>query len=268
MAFAMILFPFAMAAIAAAVPSNRLRPWLLPLTAVIFSAATVFVLMRPALMTTSPWLILDPPGRIVLLAISTLFLFCSFYTVGYLQYRKERSNRVFCACMLGFLGVMSIVVWSHHLGLMWVAIEGTTLVMAPLIYFNRTPRSIEATWKYLMIGSVGIALALLGTFFLAYASVQAGLESTLAFEDVLQNASLLSKPWLHAAFILLLVGYGTKWDWPPCTPGSRKCTERCPAWSGRYLPAGSPVVPFWRSCVSTRFVWRPENRPICHGCCC
>lgn len=215
MAFAMILFPFAMAATAAAVPSNRLRPWLLPLTAVFFSAATVFVLMRPALMTTSPWLILDPPGRIVLLAISTLFLFCSFYSVGYLQYRKERSNRVFCACMLGFLGVMSIVVWSHHLGLMWVAIEGTTLVMAPLIYFNRTPRSIEATWKYLMIGSVGIALALLGTLFLAYASVQAGLESTLAFEDVLQNASLLSKPWLHAAFILLLVGYGTKMGLAP-----------------------------------------------------
>ncbi len=215
MAFAMIFFPFLMAAIAAAVPSNRLRPWLLPLTAVVFFATTVFVLTRPDLMMTAEWLVLDPPGRIVLLVVSTLFLFCSFYTVGYLQYRKERSNRVFCACLLGFLGVMSIVVWSHHLGLMWVAIEGTTLVTAPLIYFNRTPRSIEATWKYLMIGSVGIALALLGTFFLAYASVQAGLESTLAFEDVLQNAALLSKPWLHAAFILLLVGYGTKMGLAP-----------------------------------------------------
>lgn len=215
MAYAMILFPLLMAAVAAAVPSNRLRPWLLPLTAVVFSAATVFVLMRPALRVTARWLILDPPGGIVLLVVSTLFLFCSFYTVGYLQYRKERSNRVFCACLLGFLGVMSIVVWSHHLGLMWIAIEGTTLVSAPLIYFNRTPRSIEATWKYLMIGSVGIALALLGTFFLAYASVQAGLESTLAFEDVLREAPLLSKPWLHAAFILLLVGYGTKMGLAP-----------------------------------------------------
>jgi len=215
MAFAMILFPFLMAAIAAAVPSNRLRPWLLPLTAVAFFAATIFVLMCPTLMMTAEWLVLDPPGCIVLLVVSMLFLFCSFYTVGYLQYRKERSNRVFCSCLIGFLGVMSIVVWSHHLGLMWVAIEGTTLVTAPLIYFNRTPRSIEATWKYLMIGSVGIALALLGTFFLAYASVQAGLESTLAFEDVLRNAALLSKPWLHAAFILLLVGYGTKMGLAP-----------------------------------------------------
>ena len=215
MAFVMILFPLMMAAIALVVPSNRLRPWLLPLTAVVYSATTVFTLMRPDLMVTAKWLILDPPGRIVLLVVSTLFLFCSFYTVGYLQYRKERSNRVFCACLLGFLGIMSIVVWSHHLGLMWVAIEATTLVTAPLIYFNRTQRSIEATWKYLMVGSVGIALALLGTFFLAYSSLQAGLESTLTFEDVLKNAPLLSKPWLHAAFILLLVGYGTKMGLAP-----------------------------------------------------
>ena len=215
MAFVMIFFPLIMASIAAAVPSNRLRPWLLPLTAVVYMAMVLFVLMRPDLMYTAKWLVLDPPGRIVLLVVSTLFLFCSFYTVGYLQYRKERSNRVFCACLLGFLGIMSVVVWSHHLGLMWVAIEGTTLVTAPLIYFNRTQRSIEATWKYLIVGSVGIALALLGTFFLAYASLQAGLETTLSFEIILQNAPNLSKPWLHASFILLLVGYGTKMGLAP-----------------------------------------------------
>jgi hydrogenase-4 component F len=142
-------------------------------------------------------------------------LFCSFYAVGYLSHRQERSNRVFCACLLGFLGIMTLVAWSHHLGLMWVAIEATTLTTAPLIYFNRTQRSIEATWKYLIIGSVGIALALLGTFFLAYASVQAGLNATLTFEELLQCAPQLSKPWLHAAFVLLLVGYGTKMGLAP-----------------------------------------------------
>ena len=69
----------------------------------------------------------------------------------------------------------TLVVCSQHLGLMWVAVEATTLATAPLIYFNRTPRSIEATWKYLLVGSVGIALALLGSFFLAYASLGRGL---------------------------------------------------------------------------------------------
>lgn len=257
MAFALIFFPLMMAAIALGVPSNRLRPWLLPVTAVIYSATTVFVLTRPDLMMTNEWLILDPPGRLILLVISTLFLFCSFYAVGYLHYRHERSNRIFCACLLAFLGIMSVVTWSHHLGLMWVAIEATTLVSAPLIYFNHTQRSIEATWKYLMVGSVGIALALLGTFFLAYASIQidhksthgevsvdpnsginvqagiepthglvgidpnsganikTGLESTLTLENLLKHAPQLSKPWLHAAFILLLVGYGTKMGLAP-----------------------------------------------------
>jgi hydrogenase-4 component F len=215
MAFVLILMPLVVAAIAAAVASNRLRPRLLPPTAIAHLATTVFVLTRPDLMTTSQWLVLDPPGRLVLLVVSTLFLVCSFYAVGYLQHRQERSNRVFCACLLGFLGVMSLVTWSHHLGLMWVAIEATTLVTAPLIYFNHTQRSIEATWKYLLIGSVGIALALLGTFFLAYASLHEGLDSTLTLEDLLRTAPQLSKPWLHAAFILLLVGYGTKMGLAP-----------------------------------------------------
>jgi hydrogenase-4 component F len=215
MAFILIFFPLIMAALALVVPSNRLRPWLLPLTAVIHSVMAVVVTIRTDLRMTNEWLILDPPGRLILLVISTLFLFCSFYAVGYLHYRQERSNRIFCACLLAFLGIMSVVTWSHHLGLMWVAIEATTLVSAPLIYFNHTQRSIEATWKYLMVGSVGIALALLGTFFLAYASVQTGLESTLTLENILQNAGQLSKPWLHAAFILLLVGYGTKMGLAP-----------------------------------------------------
>ena len=215
MAYALILLPLVMAGLAAAVTSNRLRPWLLPLAAIAHLAATAFVLTRPDLMRASEWLVLDPPGRIVLLLVSTLFLICSFHAVGYLQHRQERSNRVFCACLLGFLGVMSLVTWSNHMGLMWVAIEATTLVTAPLIYFDQTPRSIEATWKYLLVCSVGIALALLGTFFLAYAALHEGLESTLTFDELLRTAPQLSKPWLHAAFILLLVGYGTKMGLAP-----------------------------------------------------
>jgi hydrogenase-4 component F len=57
--------------------------------------------------------------------------------------------------MLMMLAMMTLVAWSRHFGLMWVAIEATTLSAGPLIYFNRTARSIEATWKYLLVGSVG-----------------------------------------------------------------------------------------------------------------
>lgn len=215
MAFVMIFFPLLAAAVAVLIPSDRLRPWLLPVTGVAHLAMTVLVLARPDLTISAPWLVLDPLGKIFLLVISTLFFFCSFYAVGYLQDSHERSNRVFCVCFISFLGIMSLVTWSHHLGMMWVAIEATTLVTAPLIYFEHTPQSIEATWKYMVVCSVGIALGLLGTYFIAYSSLRVGDECILTFEGLLQHAPQLSKPWLHAAFVLLLVGYGTKMGLAP-----------------------------------------------------
>lgn len=244
MAFAMIFFPLVMAAIAVAVPSNRWRPWLLPLAAVLHTTATAFVLTRPDLLTTTKWLVLDPPGRVVLLLVSTLFLCCAIYAVGYLQHRQERSNRVFCACLLAFVGAMSLVTWSHHLGLMWVAMEATSLVTAPLIYFNRTQRSVEATWKYLLVCSVGIALALLGTFFLAYSSLHEGLESSLTLEYLLEYAPQLSKPWLHAAFILLLVGYGTKMGLAPMHTWKPDAYGEAPGVVGAIFAGGTTSCAF------------------------
>ena len=133
---------------------------------------------------------------------------------------------------------MTLIVSSHHLGLMWVALEATTLLSAPLIYFNRTPRSLEATWKYLLVGSVGIALALLGSFFLAYASFHEGLNSSLVFEDLLRDAPRLSKPWLHAAFIFLLVGYGTKMGLAPVHTWKPDAYGEAPGVVGAMLAGG------------------------------
>ena len=215
MALAMILFPLFMALLALVIRSNHWRPWVLPVTGVVHAALTVVVLSSRTLSVSSVWLELDPPGRLVLALVSGLFLFCSFYTVGYLRYREERPNQIFCACLCAFLSVLSLITWAHHLGLMWVAIEATALTTAPLIYFNQTSRSIEATWKFLLVGSIGIALALLGSFFLAYSMLISGLEPSLTFEHLLREAPHLSKPWLHAGFVLLLVGYGTKMGLAP-----------------------------------------------------
>ena len=181
MALAIILFPLLMALLALAIRSNHWRPWVLPVTGVVHASLTGVVLGLPALSVSSVWLELDPPGRLVLAIVSGLFLVCSFYTVGYLRHREERPNKIFCACLCAFLAMLSLVTWAHHMGLMWVAIEATALTTAPLIYFNQTPRSIEATWKYLLIGSIGIALALLGSFFLAYSMLNAGLEPSLVW---------------------------------------------------------------------------------------
>jgi hydrogenase-4 component F len=238
MSLALIILPLLAAGVAAAIPSNRLRPWLLPPVAATHLVLTALALLRPGEAAVTRWLALDPPGRIVLLVVSVLFLICSVYSVGYLRYRSELSNRIFCAALLLFLSATSLVICSRHLGLMWVAIEATTLATAPLIYFNRTPRSIEATWKYLLVGSVGIALALLGSFFLAYAAVEKGVESSLLFDDLLREAHLLSKPWLHVAFVLLLVGYGTKMGIAPMHTWKPDAYGEAPGVVGALLAGG------------------------------
>ena len=134
------------------------------------------------------WLALDTLGLLFLTLTSLLFLAASIYAVGYL--RRESHGRiedfeegglfsnepeaVFIGCLLFFLGTMTLVTLSQRFGLLWVAIEATTLSSAPLIYFHRHHRSLEAAWKYLLICSVGIALALLGSFFLVVSAQGTG----------------------------------------------------------------------------------------------
>ncbi len=209
-AVAMILPPAALAAAAFALPSGRLRPLILPLAGAGHLAMLLRVLAAPAGPAAGRWLHLDDPARLVLALVSVLFAAVSVHAVGYLRHETHRDNRVFCSCMLLFLSTMTLLVWSQHWGLMWVALEATTLVSAPLIYFDRTALSLEATWKYLLVCSVGIALALLGTFFLAYSALAVHASPGLLVTELLAEAPRLSRPWLEAAFVLLLVGYGTK----------------------------------------------------------
>jgi hydrogenase-4 component F len=242
MAYVLIVFPLVMAALTFAVPSNRWRPWLLPLGALghlgLVGVALAQPGAAPAVSGLSGWLLLDALGKVVLGFISVIFFLCSLYAPGYLALRSDRSNRVFCANLFAVLAMMTLVVLSHHLGLMWVAMEATTLASAPLLYFNHNARSLEATWKYLLIGSVGIALALLGSLFLAYSSVKAGLESTLLFDQLLKDAPRLSPPWVHAAFVLLFIGYGTKMGLAPMHTWKPDAYGEAPGIVGTLLAAG------------------------------
>jgi hydrogenase-4 component F len=244
MVYALICFPILMAVIAFALPSGKdgskaaWRPWLMPFTSVVFLALTAEALREPARSYAGGWLVLDAPGKLVLVLVSVLYCLCSIYAVGYLRCRPQRSNRIFCACMLAFPGLISIVIWSHQPGLMWVGIESTALIMAPLIYFKHTRGSLEAVWKYMIVGAVGIALALLGTFFLAYSSLKVGLPSALLFEDLVHNAPLLSKPWLHGAFVMLLVGYGTKMGLAPMHTWKPDAYGEAPGVVGALLAGG------------------------------
>jgi hydrogenase-4 component F len=241
MAYLLIGLPLLLAAAAFAVPSNRARPWLLPI-----GGLAQLVLVVTALTVFGPepvsglynWLLLDALGKLVLGVVSVLFFICALYAPGYLALRADRSNRVLCATLFTSLSMMTLVTLSQHLGLMWVAMEATTLVSASSIYFNHNARSLEATWKYLVMGSVGIALALLGSFFLAYASLKEGLESTLRFDQLVAEAPLLSAPWLHAAFALLFVGYGTKMGLAPMHSWKPDAYGEAPGMVGALLAGG------------------------------
>jgi hydrogenase-4 component F len=104
MALLLIVLLALLAGVAMLVRSNRWRPWLVPLGASLHLAGTFRVLWGgPAdSWGKSLWLAPDPPGKLVLLLLSVLFFISAWYTVGYLRHRPERSNRVFCACLLAF----------------------------------------------------------------------------------------------------------------------------------------------------------------------
>jgi hydrogenase-4 component F len=242
MAYLLVAVPLAMAALTFAVPSDRRRPWLLPLGGLGYLVLVGWAVFPreggPAVVALDGWLRLDDLGKLVLGFLGVLFFACSLYAPSYLALRRDWPNRVFCANLFVALAMMTLVTLSQHLGLMWVAMEATTLASAPAIYFNRSPRALEATWKYLLIGSVGIALALFGSFFLAYSWPRAGPPATLLFEDLVRAAPRLSPPWLHAAFVLLFVGYGTKMGLAPMHTWKPDAYGEAPGLVGTLLAGG------------------------------
>ncbi|MCL4808869.1 MAG: hydrogenase [Thermoanaerobaculia bacterium] len=238
MEIALVLLPLAGAVLAAVIPSQKLRPHVVTVVALLHFALLAAILAGGVSAGRGVWLRLDPLATVILGTVSVLFLLAAFYVPGYLELRPGRDNRIFCGVLLVFLAMSSLLALAQHLGLLWVAMEAMTLATAPLLYFNRTARSLEATWKYLMIGSVGIAIALLGSLFLAYSAYLGGGEPSLLFEDLLEGAGAFSRPWLRAAFVLLLVGYGTKMGLAPLHTWKPDAYGEAPGVVGALLAGG------------------------------
>jgi hydrogenase-4 component F len=153
-----------------------------------------------------------------------------------------------------FLLAMYGVLLARNLGYLWIAMEATTLMSAPLVYYHRTRDSLEATWKYLMLCSVGIAFALFGTV-LIFAASQAGGEGggTLQLDRLVAAGAALNPRLLRLGFIFCLLGYGTKaglfplHNWLPDAH-----SEAPPAVSALLSAALLPSVAFvaWRVLVT------------------
>jgi hydrogenase-4 component F len=156
-----------------------------------------------------------PEGMLVLLVTSFIFLCISCYSICYMKETGLSDTTVFPGCMLLFLGTMSMVTLADHPIVLWIAIEATTLMSAPLIFLHHSKEALEATWKYVLICSVGIALALLGCFFITLSIDIAEIDISLSFTSLNQVATQLDPMWLKVGFIFVMIGFGTKMGLAP-----------------------------------------------------
>ena len=111
-----------------------------------------------------------------------------------------------------FLVAMYSVVAADNLGYLWIGMEATTLLSAPLVYFHRSRTALEATWKYVIVCSVGIAFGFLGTAMLYAGSQQSGVlaDGSLSLTILEHHARQLPPGLVRLGYVFILLGYGTK----------------------------------------------------------
>jgi len=162
------------------------------------------------------FLYLDTLGAFFIFVVSVVAFAAALYSIGYINKDvaeavvSEKKARIYYALFNVFCFSMLLVPAVNNVGMMWVAIEMTTLISAFLVGFYNNKRSVEAAWKYIIICSVGIIFALLGTILFSYAFSLSGGMKSLNWTDMTLAAGQMDKNILKVAFIFILVGYGTK----------------------------------------------------------
>jgi hydrogenase-4 component F len=159
----------------------------------------------------------DAVSVIFLLATGFLYAAVAVYAVGYLRTHRDATYaRRFYAGFNAFAWAMLAAPLMGSLALLWIAVEVTTIVSALLVAIEATPTkegdgAAEAAWKYLLIASAGLGLALLATIFAYYAGAQVlGEHYNLAIAPLIQAGPRLPATPVRLAFLLAVLGYGTK----------------------------------------------------------
>ncbi len=154
----------------------------------------------------------------MLVVIGIVAALATWASIGYVDaelahdHTDMRGARLYGTLTAAFLAAMVVAVCANNIGVIWIAIEATTVITAFLVGHRRTRGALEATWKYVVICSVGIAIAFLGTVLLYYAAEHAGAPAAAALNlDVLAaHAGGLDPDIARLAGGLLLIGYGAK----------------------------------------------------------
>lgn len=205
----------------------------------------------------------DALSAFMLLVIGSVGTLATASVPGYLADEQAngqgspRRRRLFGVLLPGFLATMGLAVVADDLGVLWVAIEATTVMTAFLVGHTGTRQALEATWKYVVLGSAGIATALLGTVLVYVAAVHAG-RPTLSWVALSEPGTGLDPGVMRVAIGLVLVGFGTKAGLAPMHAWLPDAHSQAPAavsalMSGvltsvalyavlRYLPVASAAV--------------------------
>ena len=170
-----------------------------------------------AVLAAGEWIYIDAFSAFHIVVLTLVFALSSAFAGIYFAAEAAADGfarataRRFGALWLGAEAAMLMVLMSNNLGIMWVGMEATTLLTAFLISLNASGLSLEAMWKYLIICSIGIAFAFMGTL-LAAAAVRSGdaAAQALFWNHFAAPQTRLDPTLMKFAFVFVLVGYGTK----------------------------------------------------------
>ncbi|CAB3793689.1 NAD(P)H-quinone oxidoreductase subunit 2, chloroplastic [Paraburkholderia caffeinitolerans] len=159
------------------------------------------------------YVLFDALGAWTLVCTCVVYCLASIYAVGYMRLLREEAARLpgFYALFALFAATMICGPLMNNIGVYWIAIELTTLVSTFLVGFERGQEAIEAAWKYIIVVSAGISLALLGTVLFYWSgSLVLGPTYDMTWDTLRHAAPRMSPALTQMAFLLVLVGYGTK----------------------------------------------------------
>jgi len=221
LALVLLLVPALTGCVAAAVPWRRWVGWLctasLGFVLVTGVVLAVEVVHRPALSEFSGVLRVDALSAFMVIVIGAIGLLAVCQSVRYLEHEissghsSARRATLYAVLVQGFITAMLLAVVAGNVGVMWVAVEATTIITTFLVGFRRTRGALEASWKYVIICSVGIALAFLGTVLVYLAALHAGQgDASLQWTSLMSAAHHLDPGVMRLALALLVLGYGTK----------------------------------------------------------
>ena len=187
----------------------------------------------------------DGVGIIFLTVLSVISTFTIIHAFIFQYKVKEDARHVAThnASLVMFIAMMTGVLVTQHIGLMWAFLEATTIFGSLLIYHKRTKEALEATWKYIFVSSLGISLAFVGILFLSIASNDAG-NIELSITEMIENASKLEPVWMKVCFILVLTGFSVKMGVVPFFTVDIDAKDAAPSHIGALFSGGLMNVGF------------------------